>query len=456
MEEMPKPMSENVKKIPEQILDNQVKEGSDVEQEKDIIEQEENNVESTLTSFDRIVDWNSSLTSREDLEKLLRTEKQLRIKFGADITAQTLHLGHAVNLRAMRSLQDLGHKVVFLLGGFTTLVGDPTGRLTSRSEQAKKDIELNKKNFIDQVKMVLKLDDPNLLEIHDNTEWWGDSEKHGTVTLGNFFRILGKVTHAQLISRDMFQERIEEDKPIMMSEFLYPILQGYDSVELKSDITIVGSDQMFNEKMAWAFQEAAGQKKQAILCTKITLGLDGQNKQSKSIGNYVGLSHSPQEKFNRTMFLPDNLINEWMEVYTSAPQEELEKCKLEWEKDPLMFKQKLAWYIVEQFHGKEVADSANKEYLEKRQKMVLPSDIPEIALHLGVDNTLIRALVKATGQSGSVVRDAIRNNGVKIVNLSEDGSYQLTDVPNKNPTIAISDGTILRYGKNKWFKFKTD
>lgn len=418
--------------------------------------EKENSVESTLASFDRIVDWNSSLTSREDLEKLLHTEKQLRIKFGADITAQTLHLGHAVNLRAMRSLQDLGHKVVFLLGGFTTLVGDPTGRLTSRSEQAEKDIELNKKNFIDQVKMVLKFDDPNLLEIHDNTEWWGDPEKHGTVTLGNFFKILGKITHAQLISRDMFQKRIEEDKPIMMSEFLYPILQGYDSVELKSDITVVGSDQMFNEKMAWAFQEAAGQRKQAILCTKITLGLDGQNKQSKSIGNYVGLNHSPQEKFNRTMFLLDNLISEWMEVYTSAPQEELEKCKSEWEKDPLAFKQRLAWYIVEQFHGKEAADSANVEYIEKRQKMVPPSNIPEIVLPSDTESTLVRALIKATGQSSSAVRDAIKNNGVKIVNLNEDNSYQLTDISDKSSTATIANGTILKYGRNRLFKFKIE
>lgn len=412
------------------------------------------NIESTLVFFDRVVDWKSSLTSREDLEKLLRSGKQLRIKFGADITAQTLHLGHAVNLRAMRSLQDLGHRVVFLLGGFTTLVGDPTGRLISRLEQAEKDVELNKKNFIDQVKMVLKFDDPNLLEIRDNVEWWGGLDKHGTITLGNFFKMMSKITHSQLISRDMFQKRIKEDKPIMMSEFVYPILQGYDSVELKSDITIVGSDQMFNEKMAWVFQEAAGQKKQAILCTKITLGLDGQNKQSKSIGNYVGLNHSPQEKFNRTMLLPDNLINDWMEIYTNAPKEELEKCKLEWKNNPLEFKQKLAWYIVEQFHGKEAADAANMEYVEKRQKMVLPTDISEICLPSGINNTLVQALVKATSQSSSSVRDAIKNNGVKMVNLNEDGSYQLTDIPDNNPATIIVNGTILKYGRNRWFKFK--
>jgi len=416
---------------------------------------ENEKIEPALSFFDRIIDWNTSLTSREDLEKLLHEGRRLRIKFGADITAQTLHLGHAVNLRAMRSLQDLGHKVVFLLGGFTTMVGDPTGRLTTRSEQAEKDIEMNKKNFIDQVKTVLRFDDPELLEIRDNTEWWGNPEMHGTVTLGNFFKILGKVTHSQLIARDMFQKRIDEDKPILMSEFLYPILQGYDSVELESDITVVGSDQMFNEKMAWVFQEAAGQRKQAVLCTKITLGLDGKNKQSKSIGNYVGLSHSSQEKFNRAMLLPDNLINEWFEVYTRAPKEELEKCKLEWEKDPLAYKQRLAWYIVEQFHGKEAADSARIEYIEKQQKMILPSDVPEIILPSETDTTLVRALIIATKQPSSVIRDAIKNNAVKIVNLNADSSYQLTDIPEKNPTIKISDGTILKFGRNKWFKFKT-
>jgi len=410
-------------------------------------------IERTLSFFDRIVDWNASLTSREDFNKLLRTKKQLRIKFGADITAQTLHLGHAVNLRAMRILQNLGHKVVFLLGGFTTLVGDPTSRLTLRTEQTEKDIELNKQNFIEQVKMVLRFDDPNLLEIHDNTEWWGELEKHGTITLGNFFKKLGKVSHSQLIERDMFQKRIEQGRPIMMAELLYPILQGYDSVELKSDITIVGSDQMFNEKMSWVFQESVGQKKQAVLCTKITLGLDGQNKQSKSIGNFVGLNHSPQEKFNRTMLLPDNLIYEWMEVYTDAPLEELEKCKLEWKKDPLTYKQKLAWYIVEQFHGKKVADVAAEEYIEKHQKMILPSYVPEIFLSKGAVVTLLQALTMATKLPSAVIRDAIKNKSVKIVSLRKNNSFQLTDIPSNNPTTKISNDTILKYGRNKWFKF---
>ena len=423
-------------------------------QKENYIEQCEDKIESTMIFLDRIVEWDKSLTSREDMERLLRTGKQLRIKFGADITAQTLHLGHAVNLRAMRALQDIGHKVVFLLGGFTTLVGDPTGRLTSRSEQAKQEIESNKKNFVDQVKMILKFDDPNLLEIRDNTEWWGDLENHGTVSLGKFFKMLGTITHAQLISRDMFQKRIEENKPIIMSEFLYPILQGYDSVELDSDITIVGSDQMFNEKMAWEFQEAVGQNKQAILCTRITLGLDGKNKQSKSIGNYVGLNHPPQEKFNRVMLLPDNLVNEWMEVYTNASKEELEKCKLEWAKDPIMFKKKLAWYIVEQFHGKDVADTVSAEYEEKRQKLLLPSDVPEIILSQETKKELLSALMKATGQLSSVVKDAIKNNGVKLVQLKEDGSYELVEVPDKNTKTEITNDTIVKYGRNKWFKFK--
>ncbi|MBD3270211.1 tyrosine--tRNA ligase [Candidatus Peregrinibacteria bacterium] len=412
----------------------------------------QNKINSTLEFFNRIVDWDSSLTERKEFEKLLKSGKQLRIKFGADITAQTLHLGHGVNLRAMRALQDLGHKVCFLLGGFTTLVGDPTGRLVARTQSSNLEIEKNKKNFIDQVKMILRFDE-EALEIHDNTNWFGTPDQHGTVTLGGFFQLLGKVTHSQLVSRDMFKKRIEENKPIMMSEFLYPILQGYDSVELDSDLTIIGSDQMFNEKMAWIYQEAAGQEKQAILCTKITLGLDGKNKQSKSIGNYVGLSHSAQEKYNRTMLLPDNLIPQWFEVYTNCEQAELDDVKANWQSDPIKYKQRLAWLIVKQFHGEAAASHAQKEYLEKRSKLELSSEVPEFNIPTDAEPTVLKALTIATGQPAKMIRDILKQNGVKIVELHSDGQYELKEIPDKYPGTIIENGTILKFGRNKWFKF---
>jgi len=232
-------------------------------------------IENKIKLIDRLVNWEASLTSRDKFKELLMNGKQLRIKFGADITAKTLHIGHAVNLRVMRHMQNLGHKVIFLLGGFTTLVGDPTDKLMARTAPDQSEIDANKLKFIEQIKSVIRFDDENLIEIRDNTEWWGTLEQSGKINVGVFFEMLKTLTVGSLLARDMFRKRTENETPIYLSEFLYPVLQGYDSVAINSDITIVGSDQMFNEKMAWGFQEAAGQEKQAILCTKITPGLDG-------------------------------------------------------------------------------------------------------------------------------------------------------------------------------------
>ncbi len=410
-------------------------------------------IEEKLKSIDRLVDWKTSLTSRDKFKKLLLQGEQLRIKFGADITAQTLHIGHAVNLRAMRHLQDLGHKVVFLLGGFTTLIGDPTDKLEARSTPGDKDIEKNKQAFIKQIQDVVRFDDPNLIEIRDNTEWWGTLESQGSINVGKFFEMLKSTTVRAMLSRDMFKKRMENDIPIYLSEFLYPILQGYDSVEMESDLTIVGSDQLFNEKMAWGFQEAAGQEKQAVLCTKITPGLDGGEKQSKSVGNYVGLAHSPKEKFNKTMLLLDELIPQWFEVYTEIDQDQIDSFKSEYSNDPISFKKRLAFYITELFHGTTEAEEAEIDFEKKKFLRRIPTEIPEITL--GDSTTLDSLLRKHFQQKSGNIRGLTKNGALAVITkVNEDGTFEeelIGDVLHAKDT-SLSGGELIRWGKNKFYR----
>ncbi len=410
-------------------------------------------IEKKMELLDRLIDWDTSLTSRKKFEEMLSSGKQLRIKFGADITAKILHIGHAVNLRAMRHLQDLGHKVVFLLGGFTTLVGDPTDKLQTRTTPGADDVERNKQEFINQIKSVIRFDNPNLIEVVDNTQWWGTPEKHGTVSLGKFFELLRTTTVTSLLARDMFRKRMADDIPIYLSEFLYPILQGYDSVEINSDITIVGSDQLFNEKMAWNFQEQSGQNKQAILCTKITPGLDGGEKQSKSIGNYVGLAHSPKEKFNRTMLLLDELVPQWFEVYTEIDIEQIEQFKKEYKDDPLAFKKRLAFYITELFHGEELAREAQEHFEKKKFMRRIPDEIPEIQIEQGcsLDQFLRKELNRKTGD----IDNATASGALAIINhINEDGTFEETLIKNRFDAreVELKRGVIVRWGKNKFYK----
>jgi len=412
-------------------------------------------VDKKMEMIDRLVNWETSLTSREKFREMLLSDKQLRIKFGADITAQTLHIGHAVNLRAMRHLQDLGHKVVFLLGGFTTIVGDPTDKLMARSAPDSSDIEKNKKAFIDQIKGVVRFDDPSLIEIRDNIEWWGTPEMGGTINVGNFFEMIKSITVTSMLSRDMFRKRMETDTPIYLSEFLYPVLQGYDSVVMQSDLTIVGSDQMFNEKMAWTFQETAGQEKQAILCTKITPGLDGGEKQSKSIGNYVGLAHSPKEKFNRVMLLLDKLIPQWFEVYTEIDIKQIEKFKSEYENDPISFKKRLAFYITELSHGTEEAQEAEKDFESKKMLKRIPAEIPEVSLvGSGSLDDLLRNNFK---QKSNDIKGLTQTGALALITkVNEDGTYEEEVIKDMFQVreIKLKSGQIIRWGKNKFYKIK--
>ena len=238
-----------------------------------------------LRTIDAIVD-------EQALRARLESGRPLRIKYGVDLTAPDLHLGHAVNLWLMRHLQDHGHRVVFLLGDLTTRVGDPTGKSETRPVLTAEQIEQNAQAFLDQVSIVLDTA-PDVFEVRRNSEWFD------RMPVAELLSLFSMTTHAQLMARDMFRERVAQGREIALHELTYPVLQGYDSFAMQSDLTIVGSDQLFNEMMGRQFQQRLGASPQSLITTVITPGLDGGPKQSKSLGNYIALTDSATDKFGK-------------------------------------------------------------------------------------------------------------------------------------------------------------
>ncbi|PDZ70660.1 tyrosine--tRNA ligase [Bacillus pseudomycoides] len=392
-------------------------------------------VQDILDDFSRTT---AEIFSLEEFKDLLSSGKQLRIKYGVDVTAPYLHTGHAVNLWMMRKLQDLGHKVIFLIGDFTTRIGDPTGKNKTRPIIPEEEIEKNTELFIEQAKMVLRFDDPKLLEVRRNSEWFGN------MPLSEFLELLSMVTHSKLISRDMFKNRLEQNQDIYMHELIYPILQGYDSYALDSDLTIIGSDQLFNEMLGRFFQDKFNQKPQSIITTKITPGIDGKAKQSKSLGNYIGLGHSPRDKFGRVMRLPDDLIIEYLEVYTDVSMNKIAKIENDIALNPMDYKKFLAEKIVSRYHGEEVAVSERKWFEDTFSKGNTPANIPQVKIECEeIELIDLLKLLLRDSASKSEIRRLILQGGIRIENEK---------VSTPSEKIKINNNMVVKIGKRKWFR----
>jgi len=401
---------------------------------KERIFKQENWVEHALThNTERVI-------TDEELRARIVSGKQLRIKFGVDVTNPLIHLGHAVNLWKMREFQEAGHKVVFLIGDFTSLIGDPTGKSKTRPERSKEEIEADAKLYIEQVTKIL-LDDPKVFEVRRNSEWYGK------MSLDEFLKLCGKVTHARLIERDMFQKRIKEGSEIYMHELLYPILQGYDSYVLESDLTIIGSDQLFNEMMGRHYQALFDQAPQSIMTTVITPGLDGKEKQSKSLGNFVAITDAPEEKYGKIMTLPDDLIVTYYKVYTFIDSEKIKEyeTQLNAGANPRDIKMKLAKDIVALYHGEDGAEQAEQSFVRMFQKKDVAADAKEVSI---ISGTTIIEFLREVGRadSNAEARRLIDEKGVRI------GGETVGDV-----NLVLSkedDGKIINVGKRYFYKLK--
>jgi tyrosyl-tRNA synthetase len=307
---------------------------------------------------------------------LLGEGRPLKIKFGADVTAPFMHLGHAVNLWMMRAMQERGHRVQFLIGDFTTLIGDPTGRSGARAARSAAEIERDAEAFIRQVGKILIVDDPRLFEVRRNSSWWA------TKPLAEFIELLGAVNVPKLLSRDMFKARLRDGKELGTHELVYPVLQGWDSVELDSDLTIVGSDQLFNEAMGRFFQARSGKRPLVVITTKITPGLDGANKQSKSLNNFVALDDTPRDCFGKLMSLPDRLVVEWLTVYTELPMarvREIDEALARGGCNPRDAKLELARAVTARLHGAEAASREERWFIETIAGRAFPEEAPLVS-----------------------------------------------------------------------------
>jgi tyrosyl-tRNA synthetase len=339
---------------------------------------------------------------RARLERSRTTGKPLRVKLGMDPTAPDLHLGHTVVLRKLKHFQDLGHTAIFLIGDFTGMIGDPTGRSVTRPPLSREQIEQNAETYKEQVFKIL---DPKKTVIDFNRRWMG------AMSPDEFVRLMAKYTVSQLLEREDFHKRFHEEKPISVHELLYPLVQGYDSVALEADVELGGTDQKFNLLVGRELQRAYGQESQVVLTTPILEGLDGVQKMSKSLGNAIGIHESPLEMYGKIMSLSDEMMWRYYELLTDVQVADIEKMKRE--AHPMQAKKDLARRIVADFHSAEAAAKAGEDWAKQFQKDELPSSIELIRIPLAKINA---ASSRDLGNEGSYFAvDDPKLPGVRLV-----------------------------------------
>lgn len=360
-------------------------------------------LETTLAELKRGVE---DIYSENDLIEKLKENRPLRIKLGADPTAPDIHLGHTVVLNKLRQFQNLGHEVMFLIGDFTATVGDPSGKNTTRPPLSREDVLKNAETYKEQIFKIL---DPQKTKIVFNSEWLGEL---GTVGM---IRLASNYTVARMLERDDFKKRFANQQPIAIHEFVYPLLQGYDSVHLQADIELGGTDQTFNLLIGRELQKSAGQKPQVAMTLPLLVGLDGEKKMSKSLGNYIGVTEAPNEMFGKIMSISDELMWDWYNLLSFRPLVEIEQLKTEVAsgKNPRDVKILLAKEIIARFHDEAAATAAEQEFINRFQKGAMPDEMPEFTFEgeLGLATLLKEAgLVTSTSEA---IR-AAQQGGVKI------------------------------------------
>lgn len=376
------------------------------------------------------------IISEEELIKKLEAGKELRVKFGADPSAPDLHLGHTVALRKLRHFQDLGHTVVFIIGDFTAMVGDPSGRSSTRKRLSRAEVMENAKTYQEQVFKIL---DRSKTEVRYNSEWFDK------LTFEEVLNLTSKYTVARMLERDDFEKRFKSGNPISIMEFLYPLMQGYDSVMVKADVEIGGTDQKFNLLVGRELQVEYAQEPQVVITLPLLEGTDGVRKMSKSYGNYIGINEKSFDMFGKVMSIPDTLIFKYFELLTDTPLEEVERMKesIERGENPRNIKALLAKRIVAFFHGEEEAEKASEEFDRVFKYKEVPDEIEEFKLPKGkyrMVDTLVQLKVLP---SKSEVRRIIQGGGLYI-----DGR-RITDIDYE---FELGKEVIIKIGKRRFVK----
>jgi tyrosyl-tRNA synthetase len=396
-----------------------------------------------------MADWQQALAEikrgceeillEEDLIEKLKEGKPLKIKAGFDPTAPDLHLGHTVLINKMRTFQQLGHEVIFLIGDFTGMIGDPTGKNVTRKPLTREDVLANAQTYQDQVFKIL---DPAKTRIAFNSEWM---EKLGAAGM---IKLAARQTVARMLERDDFKKRYANNQSIAIHEFLYPLVQGWDSVALQSDVELGGTDQRFNLLMGRELQKDEGQRPQTIIMMPLLEGLDGVQKMSKSLGNYIGITDAPTEMFGKIMSISDDLMWRYFDLLSFRPIAEVADLKAQAQngRNPRDIKIELAKELIARFHGQDAAEAAHQDFIQRFSNKALPDEIPEVTLTIAGESLPIAALLKEAGlvESTSEALRMIKQGAVKL-----NGEVKVED--NKQE-FAKGSSTIFQVGKRKFAK----
>lgn len=391
-------------------------------------------------------DWNDLLsrgveeiTVRDHIIKLLESGQKLRIKHGVDPTSQDLHLGHAVIYWKLRQFQDLGHTIIFLIGDFTARFGDPTDKVEQRAMRSKEEVQAAAGRYLDQVGLILDL---TKTEVRYNSEWYDPMSAEELLHLGSQFTV------AQMLERDMFDRRLREGKKIGLHEPFYPVLQGYDSVKLKSQLTVVGTDQLFNELMARPLQEKAQQIPQDIITMSLLVGTDGRRKMSQSLGNEIALTASASDQYGRVMSIGDDSLGHYFRLASRLPLTEIEDLERQLREGmihPRLVKQRLASEIVSLYHGEKAAQAAQTEFDRVFTNREVPDEVPERATTAARER-LDRLLVELElAESASNAQRLVESGAVRI-----DGAV----MGDWHAEMTLHDGMIVQVGKRHFRKIK--
>ncbi|MDB4158998.1 tyrosine--tRNA ligase [Gammaproteobacteria bacterium] len=380
------------------------------------------------------------ILTESDLKKKLESGKQLTVKAGFDPTAPDLHFGHTVLLNKLRHFQDLGHKVIFLIGDFTGQIGDPSGKNKTRPTLTSEELVLNAKTYEKQVFKILKKD---LTEVKFNSEWCNKLGADGLIKLASKYNV------ARMLERDDFNKRYNANQSIAVHEFLYPLVQGYDSVALEADVECGGTDQKFNLLVGRELQRAYDQEPQVVLTVPILEGLDGTNKMSKSLNNYIAIDEEPNDMFGKIMSISDELMWRWFELLSFIPEKEIEvlKKKMEEGTNPRDIKFLLAEELVDRFHSDGQGSKCKEAFLQRFQKGQIPEDISSLTVEIDGDSIPLPNLLK-NSEMVSSTSEAMR--------LIKQGGVKIDSVKVEDPKLEIqkSSEALYQVGKRKFLQIK--
>jgi tyrosyl-tRNA synthetase len=384
----------------------------------------------------------TEVISEDELSKKLarsiKENKPLKIKAGFDPTAPDLHLGHTVLIQKMKQFQDLGHETIFLIGDFTGMIGDPSGKSETRPALTPEQVKVNAKTYMEQVGKILDL---SKTKVEFNSTWMSK------MSSADMIQLAARYTVARMMERDDFQKRYREQRPISVHEFLYPLIQGYDSVALKADVELGGTDQKFNLLVGRELQKEYGQEPQVVIMMPLLEGTDGVNKMSKSLGNYIGINDAPKEIFGKTMSISDLMMYKYYELLSDRPSDAIYRLRedvSEGRVHPMEAKKALAQEIVAKYHGQQAAIEARDEFERQFSRKETPDDIPEVDIEWESDTMpLAKVMVKA-GVAGSVAE------GKRLI---KQGGVELGGVRQTDTEVRVGPGVyLLKVGKRKYVK----